>query len=394
MNSAFVIEAENISQAKAGEAICGDAILFKKIKEENRLVAVVADGLGSGVQANISATMTSTMALQFTIAGEPVERTAEFITNTLPLDSKRKVSYSTFSILDINYRGEVKIVEYDNPPILVLRNGEFLDLERQEKVLDNLQSKRNKVYQYNFILEKEDRIIMVSDGVTQCGMGSDDMHFGWQLAGLKSYIQETVLERPHISARELADNIINKTCSIDNDRLKDDASCCVLYYRRPRKLLIVTGPPFHKENDSVLASEISNFNGKKIICGGTTSKIVAKNLNANVEIDLSNYKPGLPPQAQMQGVDLVTEGIITLAKVSEELNIIHSITETKDSLSGQIIRMMLESDEINFISGTRINNAHQDPNLPVELEIRRNVIKRIAHHLENKFLKKTSTKYL
>ena len=133
MNSPFVIEAENISRAKSGEATCGDAVLFKKIKEENRLVTVIADGLGSGVQANISATMTSTMALQFTIAGEPVERTAEFITNTLPEDPRRKVSYSTFSILDINYEGDLNAVEYDNPPILVFRNGEFLDIKKKRK---------------------------------------------------------------------------------------------------------------------------------------------------------------------------------------------------------------------------------------------------------------------
>ncbi len=393
MHSPFVIEAENISKAKAGQSTCGDAVLFKKIKEENRLVAVVSDGLGSGVQANISATMTSTMALQFTMAGEPVERTAEFITNTLPQDTKRKVSYSTFTILDINYQGDVKAVEYDNPSILLLRNGEFIPLEKTEKTL-NIQSQRNKVFQYHFKLQKEDRIILVTDGVTQCGMGSDQMHFGWQLNGLKDYIKDTISHKPEISARDLAGGIIAQTVLLDNNSLKDDASCCVLYYRKPRKLLIVTGPPFHKENDNILARSVKDFSGKKIICGGTTSKIVAKELNTDVEIDLEDYQPGLPPKAKMKGVDLVTEGIITLAKVSEELEQIASIEQASGSISGDIIRMMLESDEIEFISGTRVNNAHQDPNLPVELEIRRNVIKRITQHLENKFLKKTITTYL
>ncbi|MGQ1787559.1 SpoIIE family protein phosphatase [Saccharicrinis sp. GN24d3] len=394
MNSPFVIEAEHISHAKAGESTCGDSILFSKIKEENRLVAVVSDGLGSGVKANISATMTSTMALQFTIAGEPVERTAEFITNTLPLDSKRKVSYSTFSILDINYKGKVKVIEYDNPPILVFRRGEFIELHKKEKTLSNIQSCRNKIYQYDFKLEKEDRIIMVTDGVTQCGMGSDEMHFGWQLSGLKSFIRKTINQQPNISAHELAGDIIAQSMHIDNNTLQDDASCCVLYYRRPRKLLIVTGPPFHKENDTVLARSISDFYGKTIVCGGTTSKIVARELGSEVEIDLNNYVPGLPPKATMKGVDLVTEGIITLAKVSEELETINSIGQVPNSTSGEIIKMMMESDEIQFISGTRVNNAHQDPNLPVELEIRRNVVKRISHRLENKFLKKTSITYL
>ena len=235
---------------------------------------------------------------------------------------------------------------------------------------------------------------MVTDGVTQCGMGSDNMHFGWQLSGLKSFIKQTIQEQPHISARDLAGSIINRTNLIDNNALKDDASCCVLYYRRPRKLLIVTGPPYHKENDSELAKGITNFYGKTVVCGGTTAKIVARELNTEVEIDLENYTPGLPPKARMKGVDLVTEGIITLAKVSEELDGIQNVEQAPASISGEIIKMMLESDEIQFISGTRVNNAHQDPNLPVELEIRRNVIKRIAQHLESKFLKKTLVSYL
>ena len=121
---------------------------------------------------------------------------------------------------------------------------------------------------------------------------------------------------------------------------------------------------------------------------------MARELDTDVEIDLDHYQPGLPPQAQMKGVDLVTEGVITLAKVSEEMQHYDSKTNLPGGISGKIIKMMLESDEIEFISGTRINNAHQDPNLPVELEIRRNVIKRITEILENKFYKKTNTTYL
>ncbi len=394
MNSRFVIEAENICQAKYGEVICGDAALLSKIKEENRLVAVLSDGLGSGIKANISATMTSTMALQFTIAGEPIERTAEFIAKTLPEDTLRKVSYATFSVLDINYQGEVKVIEYDNPPVLLLRNGEFIDLHKMPTLIDQLHSKRNKLYQYNFKLEKEDRIIMVSDGVTQCGMGSDNMHFGWQINGLKQYIKETVIQHPKISARDLAKKIINKTIEIDDGNLKDDATCCVLYHRKPRKLLIVTGPPFHKENDFHLAKSINQFNGKTIICGGTTAKIVARELDTEVEVDLDNYHPGLPPLAKMKGVDLVTEGIITLAKVSKEIHDFNPEKNNSLGVSDKIIQMMFESDEIHFISGTRVNNAHQDPNLPVELEIRRNVIKRITETLETDFLKKTMITYI
>ena len=276
----------------------------------------------------------------------------------------------------------------------MLRDGKFIDIPKKQKTINHLHTKRNKLYQYNFSLQKEDRIILVSDGITQSGMGSDEMHFGLQINGLKKHIQKTVSEEPGISAKQLAQSIMNKAINIDKGALKDDASCCVLYYRKPRKLLIVSGPPYHKENDVHLARSINQFRGKTIICGGTTAKIVARELDTEVEIDLANYTPGLPPRATMKGIDLVTEGVITLARVSEELQKYDSNAGVSPGISGQIISMMLESDEIHFISGTRINNAHQDPNLPVELEIRRNVIKRITETLEKKFLKITDITYL
>jgi hypothetical protein len=54
----------------------------------------------------------------------------------------------------------------------------------------------------------------------------------------------------------------------------------------------------------------------------------------------------------------------------------------------------MNADVIHFLVGTCVNIAHQDPNLPVELEIRRNVIKKIIRILEEKFLKQVKVQYL
>ena len=176
-NKCFYIEAELCQERKAMQNVCGDACESRKLKEEDRLITVLSDGLGSGVKANILATMTTSMALQFTAKNDPLEHTADFIMNTLPVDSKRQISYSTFSILDINCFGDANIVEFDNPPVLIYRDGAFINLQAKQKKIKRSDALSATVHYSNLKLQKEDRIIMVSDGITQSGMGSARMPF-------------------------------------------------------------------------------------------------------------------------------------------------------------------------------------------------------------------------
>jgi hypothetical protein len=175
---------------------------------------------------------------------------------------------------------------------------------------------------------------------------------------------------------------------------RDDMSCGVVCFREPRKILFCTGPPFRKENDAILADQVNSFNGDIIVSGGTTSQILSRILDKEVEVMMDPVFRGLPPASKMEGVDLVTEGILTLGKVSEYLGKIDNLGKEIAGPAGKIINYFSRNDEIIFLVGTRVNDAHQDPNLPVELEIRRNVIKKIARLLEDKFLKKTVINYI
>lgn len=393
-NRCFYIEAELCQEQKANQNVCGDSCESRKLKEEDRLITVLSDGLGSGVKANILATMTSSMALQFTAKNDPLEHTADFIMNTLPIDSKRQISYSTFSILDINCVGDASIVEYDNPPILIFRNGDFVDLNPTVKNVQRPDGIPAEVKYSNLTLLKEDRIIMVSDGITQSGIGTTKTPFGWEIEGLKDFIRQNITSCPDLSARQLARKIMQRAKANDANSFKDDATCQVIYCREPRKLVLASGPPYYKNCDSLLAERIDHFKGKKIICGGTTSKIISRELKRDIHIELNNYNPELPPIAEMQGIDLITEGILTLGKVSSLLEQLNTNTITGDGPAERMVRLMLDSDSILILAGTQINNAHQDPNLPVELEIRRNIIKKIAAILEDKFLKTLEIEYL
>ncbi len=377
--------------------VCGDSVLLRKCTGENRNIAVLSDGLGSGVKANVLSTMTASMAMNFRVRHEPIVRTVQSIMNTLPVDSVRNISYSTFTIVDVDSNGEAKIVEYDNPPLILVRNGKVEEIKGSDTIIHrgdnnaNLEERRLKLS--DITLQKEDRIIFFSDGVTQSGIGNMDMPFGWG-ESVYEFIEDILKEQPNISARELSMKIVKQAELNDILRPKDDTSCVVMYVRQPRKLLICTGPPFSETKDKYLAEIVSSYEGKKIVCGGTTSQILSRELKKEITVNIDDIVAGLPPKSEMEGIDLMTEGIITLGALVEILR-----QGPPTDLSGQgpawdMLRMILDADIIDLLVGTKINVAHQDPSLPVELEIRRNVVKNIASLLENKFMKDVKMQFI
>ena len=390
----FYIDIECRQNNHVGELICGDVFLSKRIKEEGRIIAVLSDGMGSGVKANVLATLTASMALNFTIEHREVRKSAEIIMNTLPVCSVRKVSYSTFTIIDIEDDGTTTIVEYDNPTCTIMRGQELFDPNWDYIELESEQNKGKEIRTCKFQARREDRIFFWSDGIMQSGMGSKAFPFGWSEDGMRDYVKKLVKYTPFASSGKLAQKVVNMALQHDGEKPKDDSSCGVIYFREPRKLLLVTGPPFEDKTDFKFALKVQHFKGKKIIAGGTTAEVISRELALKFEAGLESDDPDLPPIAFMQDINLVTEGILTLGKVAKLLEHYNKDTRLGKGPADQIIKMLLESDKIHILNGTRINVAHQDPNLPVELEIRRTVVKRIVNSLEEKFLKDVDIEYI
>lgn len=393
MNENFHIEVACQQKNADGSRICGDVFLSSRIREENRVIAVLSDGLGHGVKANVLATLTATMALNFTEEHKEFNTIAEIIMNTLPVCSERKISYATFSIIDIDYNDEIRVLEYDNPQCIIIRNKNVFEPHWSDLLLQSEKNRGKELRSCSFYPKKEDRVIFCSDGVVQSGMGKK-YPFGWGRDNLQEYVLDLVSKNPFISASDLATKVINMANNNDGFHPKDDTSCAILYFRDPRKLLLATGPPFEENKDKDLAATVRDFEGKKIVCGATTVDILARELKKTVTDSFEFDDPDLPPIAFMQGVDLVTEGILTLGKVNELLKKYSPNLKLGKGPADMILKMLLESDEIDFIVGTRINIAHQDPTLPVELEIRRTIVNRIARLLEEKFLKEVNVKYI
>ena len=394
MNTDFYIEVTCEQRNYGNERICGDVFISRKIREENRTIAVLSDGMGHGVKANVLATLTSTMAVNFTIEHKHPETIADIIMNTLPVCSERKMSYSTFTIVDIEADGDINILEYDNPQTIIIRNLKSFDPGWQYTTLHTAKNEGKEIRTCHFKPKKEDRILFFSDGITQSGLGTEKYPLGWGHDNLTGYAEKLVKNGPGISAAKLAEKIVNMAYRNDNYSSRDDTSCASIYFREPRKLLISTGPPYEEENDKKLGRAIKEFKGKKIVCGATTADIIARELGVEIEDSLDFADPDLPPVSSMPGIDLVTEGILTITKVTRILKEYSPSFELGKGPADRIIKLVRESDEIEIIIGTRINIAHQDPNLPVDLEIRRTVVKRMARLLEEKFLKEVSIRYI
>lgn len=369
----------------------GDYFVSKRYPDEARLIAVLSDGLGSGIKANILSCMTATMLLRFIENQQiPIRQAAEIIMNSLPVCKVRRISYSTFSAIDVDDDGNAKIVEEGNPEFLWIRDNEVMTPSYE--TIQSKTFKNRKLRVYKIKLRLGDRLIFCSDGVTQAGLGGGRLKLGLRRDGLIVLVKDKLAEHPDISSSEFSNYIVQQARNIETDRQpKDDISACVLYFREPRQALVFTGPPYHQQKDKEYAQMFANFKGKKAIAGGTTANLISRELNRPITMDTTISIGKLPACSYMEGVDLVTEGILTLTKTLEYLE---SGTQDIDNAAGKLVKFLLDSDCINFMVGAKLNQAHYDPALPIEIEIRKNIIKKIAKVLEEKYFKKVTVQYM
>ena len=376
---------------KWNQNVCGDTFASRRYENEGRLIAVLSDGLGSGVKANILSCMTANMALRFVAAGTDLLRWCEVMMESLPVCQVRKISYATFSIVDCDMEGLVRVVEEGNPDFVLMRGGVHDEIPARVMTSRMFPSRHMRIAETR--MQAGDRLVVCSDGVTQSGIGTASHPLGWRREGLQEFLADAIGSDAEISSRELSRAVVEEAMQLEPGFLpQDDTSCLVMYFRQPRRLMVLTGPPYDPDRDAECATILDEFPGRKAVCGGTTSNLVAREWGANIEMDLPPPGQSLPPCGTMHGVDLVTEGILTLTQVAKRLETREQLAN--DDPADRLMNLLLDSDAIEFLVGTRINEAHQDPNLPLDLEIRRNVVKRISEALRENYLKKTTIRFI
>ena len=382
------IEMEASQFTKTGQAACGDDVRFETIERENRHLVALSDGLGSGVKAHVLATMTTSMAIRFLASNIPTLEAAEIIMDSLPVCEVRKISYATFSLFDFRLGGRARITEMGNPGYIHLRGVEEVKPLVDETVVSEHWPDR-EVRECEADFQCGDRVIMCSDGVTQSGLGvRKDMKFGWRRSGVMKFAQTEIAQNPEVSAHDLAAAIAREALLITPGGCKDDITCCVVYLRHPRIMRILTGPPFYREHDAEYARQALLGPDHVVVCGGTSANILERELGVKVKLNLADMRSsgGLPPVGRMEGIGIATEGILTLGRVLGALEEKRP-TEHEPAAVRAIIDRMMRHDRIEFVIGTKVNESHQDPNIPQDLELRRSVIRRMATALERNYRK-------
>ena len=363
-----------------GEQLCGDHVDVVE-QGENSTVIVLADGLGSGVKASILSTLTSKIISTMMAEGLSIEECVSTIAAALPICSVRGVAYSTFTIIHLVDNVRAELIQYDNPQVILFRDYQNYDYPKTEK---NIGGKT--VYQSVIDLKENDIFVAMSDGCPHAGIGIA-YNFGWKREDIIDYLEPLTVN--DFTAKTLATILVDECNKLYGEKPGDDATACVVRVRRRAPVNLLFGPPSNRDDADRMMSLFFSKEGKHIVCGGTTSSIAAKYLGKKVIPSLNFEDPEIPPIAEIEGVDLVTEGVITVNKVLEYAKDYLKSNESythwgyKRDGASLISRMLFEeATDINFFVGRAVNPAHQNPDLPINFNIKMNLVEELSQCLK------------
>lgn len=373
------VEAAYKSIIKHGEELCGDMVQI--IRDDDSTILVLADGLGSGVKANILSTLTSKIICTMMAAKMSVEECVGTIVETLPVCKTRGVAYATFTIIKIMDNDEAHIIQYDNPAVIMLRDGKNYDYPKESHIIAG-----KNVTESHIKLSENDVFIAMSDGAIYAGVGQT-MNFGWQRPEIVSFVEENYDTKN--SAQTVATSLVDACDDLYVHKPGDDTTVAALRIRKRSVVNLLFGPPRESEDLGKMLTLFFAKQGYHIVSGGTTSSITAKFLGKELITDIDYIDPEVPPTAKIEGVDLVTEGVLTINKVLEyakdyngENTFFQKWHEGRDGAS-QIARMLFdEATDINFYVGRAINPAHQNPNLPIGFNIKMQLVTELCENLK------------
>lgn len=367
---------------KHQEELCGDKV--EVLKTDDSDIVILADGMGSGVKANILATLTSKILGTMLHEGAALESCVETVARTLPICKVRKVAYATFSILQIFHSGEAYLVEFDNPSCVFIRDGKIINYPYETREIEG-----KKIHEYRFTVKKNDCFVLMSDGVIYAGAGAILDLEGWTWDAMAEYTLKCTKQT--LSASRLA-VMLSQACSeLYEEKPGDDTTVAVARVIERRIVNIFTGPPAKKEDDERLMHDFMHTEGKKVVAGGTSANIAARVLGKEIVTKADTSSPDVPPMASIDGIDLVTEGVITLGKslkllkkyVRDEFDAEFFDELDADNGASRLAKLLIEEcTELNLFVGTAVNAAHKETALNFDLSMRQNLVEQLVRTAE------------
>ncbi len=373
-----------------GEQLCGDHIETIEMGDDS-MVLVLADGLGSGVKASILSTLTSKIIATMTSQGISLEECVKTIAATLPICKVREVAYSTFTIIRLINNEEAEIICYDNPDVIMYRNGKQYDYPLQEVNIEGKLIHRARVK-----LQENDTFIAMSDGCIHAGVGMS-LNFGWERKDIAEFMES--LTDVGFTAKTLSTVLTDECLKLYGGNPGDDTTALTVRIPARQQMNLMIGPPSDRHDCEKMVSLFLSKGGKRIVCGGTTSTIVSQYLGKPIIPNINYFDPEIPPTATIEGIDLVTEGVITINRVNEyakdyiKNNESYKQWNYKQDGAAMISRMLFEeATDINFYVGRAVNPAHQNPNLPINFNIKMQLVNELSESLK-KMGKKIKVNY-
>ena len=361
---------------KNGVQLCGDHVDVVEA-EDGSTVVVLADGLGSGVKACILSTLTAKIISTMMAKSMSVEDCVGTIAATLPVCSLRGVAYSTFTILRISDLEEAEVIQYDNPHVIMLRGGKNVELPATVSEIGG-----KTIYRSRISIREGDGFVLMSDGCIHAGVGMS-LNFGWERKNIIEFLE--MMYGVGFTAKTLGTVLLDECNKLYGGKPGDDTTVCVVRIRHREPMNLMIGPPANRDDVSKMMSLFFSKAGKHIVCGGTTSGLAADYLDREVDMSLEYLDPEIPPTAKIDGVDLGTEGVITINRVLTYAKSYLSDNECykewsyKRDGASQIARLLFEeATDINFFVGRAVNPAHQNPSLPINFSIKMRLVDELA----------------
>lgn len=363
-----------------GELLCGDHVEVVEPEDGSRVI-VLSDGLGSGVKASILSTLTSKIISTMLAEGLSLEECVKTIADTLPVSSEHGVAYSTFTIIHLKNNNTAELIQYDNPSIIFIRDEYVWDYPKTEQHIGD-----KTIYKSVIYLEENDIFVAMSDGCPYAN-SENTYNYEWSPEDIGEFME--ILVSAEYPAKTLSSMLVDKCVELYGGKPRDDVTACVVRVRKREVLNMLFGPPKNRDDTDRMLSLFFSKSGKHVVCGGTTASLVANFLGKRMQTIIPLERSDIPPTAEIEGVDLVTEGVITVNRVIENArdylgeNLAYEQWGFKKDGASQLSRLLFEeATDVNIFVGLAMNPAHYNPDTPINFNVKLHMMKELAEYLQ------------